>query len=202
MSTKQILSGALILIAIATSGWFLSHRAPGQASPSQIAVEAGSSGAGSATLAPSEGETDWAQLQENPELGQNLTETFRGHFSPELEKANPEWVHETREAFAKFESLQIKEARIEPELGVTTPAVFYSLEKADGSKTDDEARELATYLPFAMILTFDAGRTIHVKTLSPEQPSPDTTKSFANALAAIVNREAAKNSTGPLSAGE
>lgn len=193
MSFKQIFSGALIVIAMAIAVWLFSQKNQGRPSTSQTTNEAET--AGGAVMAPSEGETDWSALQENAELGQIFTETFRGHFSADFEQANPEWVHEVREAFAKFESLQVKEARIEPELGVTTPAVFYSLLKADGSKSEDEARELATYLPFAMILTFDSGRTIHVKTSSPEAPSPELTKSFANALAAIVNRESSKAET-------
>jgi hypothetical protein len=202
MSTKKILAGALLLIAIVAASWFLTQRNSGLGANSRIAGDLGAADAGGAELATYEGETDWDFLKENSELGQNLTEIFRGHFGDEIEKENPEWVQETREAFAKFEALQVKEARVEPELGVTTPTVFYRLLKTDGTKTEDEARELATYLPFAMILTFDADRTIHVKTANPEPPSTDLTKSFANTLVAIVNREDSKSSSGPLSSGE
>jgi hypothetical protein len=198
MSKKQIVVVAIILLSITVVSWIISLNYFQPVPVSGAVNETIGSVAGGAELAPTEGETDWSALQENLELGQNLTEIFRGHFSPEFEKSNPEWVQATREAFAKFEGLEIKEAHIEPELGVTSPAAYYSLTKADSSKIEDEVRELATFLPFAMILNFDSGRTIRVKTANPEQISVDLIKSFSNVLTAIVNREESKTGSAPI----
>ncbi|CAN5611956.1 hypothetical protein BH10BDE1_BH10BDE1_33730 [soil metagenome] len=197
MSSNKLFLVFCAVLVLASAAWIVSR----QHSSATVMVNPRPVDAGSAALAPTGEETDWASFQDNVELGSALSETFRGHFSDDIEKSNPEWVQSSREAFAKMESLAVKEARIEPELGLSTPSVFYTLTRTDGSTVDDEARELPNDLPFAILLSFDANRTVRVKTATTEKPTEELKTQFANLIVAIVNREQSKSAEGSMSNG-